>query len=360
MRRFKLVLGVFVGSIAVACDAKEEPTPANLEVDAEVEAKMTPGVDAPASDRAAASAKALVDSEHVVEIEPRIGGTVILIDAFAVELIAFRDGRIEALVMDTGGELVADVSTLQVSTSMTIAGDGRLDIPLSWDASLARFMGSVSGEVVLLPGPVEVRIDAGGQVYKHLIAEVGLAASAQHGGQVMMAGTHSLELVAQAGHVYAYAFDIAGQAHTAGDLELQLELESGLHTKLEWDPPTARYQAKLDSALEFEGKPVTVRVGTDAGTALGAVHAFHGGAAVAASRHALDQDVAIRPPSFAASIDGTVRAKKAKAHTKVKSKGGATPKAKASFNAGSGIKSGFGGGKASVKAGFKIGNDTSK
>lgn len=375
MRCKHLVLGVFVGSVALACDAKEsDSAQASAKVDGAAGAKAAAeaGVKAQADASAAAvaegdaqlDAEVAADADAEVAIEPRIGGTIVVACDYAVEILAFIDGRIEALVMDAKGELVADASAMKVAAKLAAEGDVTADVALAWDAPSARFVGQVEGDVTLVPGPVEVSVEAEGEASVGALAELGLAVQAQHGGQVMMAGAYSLEVVAQAGAVYVWAFDVAGKAHAEGDLDVELELESGAKAKLVWDPPSARYQAKIDGDVELEAKPIVVHVVADGKVAVAGVQSFHAAAAVAA-RGELDAAAEVQPPSVKAHADGGV-------HTGASAKGGAKAKtegsagasgkvsgkagAKASGKAGAKIEAGFGGGaKAKAKAGLKIG-----
>ena len=362
MRCNHLVLGVFVGAVALACDAKEsESASAKVETKAAADGAKVAKVEGAAGGEAEASAKVDADldaeanAEVDAEIRPRIGGTIVAAGDYAVEILAFIDGRIEAVVMvGADGELVADASALKVSAKLAAEGDAKADVALSWDAPSARFVGQVAADVALVPGPVEVSVEAAGEASVGALAELGLAVQARHGGQVMMAGNYSLEIVAQAEVVHAYAFDVAGQAHAAGDLDVELELDGGAKAKLVWDPPSASYQAKFNGGIDLEGGPVIVRVAAEGKVAIAAVQSFHASAAVAA-RGELGARAEVRPPSVSAKADASGNAgagakASGKASAKAKSEGSASGKA--------GVKTGGGIGgsaKAKGKVGIKLG-----
>lgn len=362
MRSRRLTLGTLALVLTVGCDSggsgkaegegkAEAKAAAGADAVAKADAKVDVKADAKADAKAVADAKADVDTAVAAVVEPRIGGTIVVAGEFNVEILAFVDGRIEAVVMDAKGELVADMSSLVVVATLAAEGEAKADVALAWDAELARFVGKVEAGVKLVPGPVEVAVTVGGKASTGMLAELGLAAQASHGGQVMVAGAYSLEVVANAGVVQVYAFDVAGKAHADGSLDLDLALDGGTKLDLQWDPPSASYKAEVKGDLDLEAKPIVVELRAEGRVAIAAVASFHASAAGAA-KGGLDAHANIEPPS--AKLDAKASAAASgKGSAKVETKSSASASGKASAKAGGG-KASFGG-KVKGKVGFKLG-----
>jgi hypothetical protein len=361
MRSRHLAFGTLALVLVIGCDSKGSE---KAEGESKTEAKAAAGADGAGKVQAKAAVKADVeadadvqadaDAEVAAAIEPQIGGTIVAAGDYNVEILAFVDGRIEAVVMDAKGVLVADMSKLAVVVTLAAEGEAKAKVDLAWDAELARFVGKVEAGVQLVPGPVEVAVDVDGKASAGMLAELGLAVQASHGGQVMMAGAYSLEVVATAGFLHVYAFDVAGKAHAEGNLDLDVELDGGGKLDLKWDPPSASYKAEVKGDLDLEAKPIVVKVQAEGKLAMAAVASFHASAAVAAKGD-LDAHVEVEPPS--AKVDAKARAgASAKGNAKVESKtsGKASGKASAKVGGDGGAKVGIGG-KAKAKVGFKLG-----
>jgi hypothetical protein len=310
-------------------------------------AQATAEADADAKTNADASAKAEAKAP-AVDIQPRIGGTIVAAGEYYVEILAFVDGRIEASVMDAKGELVAYADgKLQLSATLAAKADAKAKVDLAWDVELARFVGQVDAELV--PGPLAIELTVDGKVSAGALAELGLAAHAHHGGQMMVAGAWSIEIAARGGFVHAYVFDISGRAHAKGDLELHLD--AGAKLDLHWDPPSASYKAKLEGGLELEGKPLVLRVAAQGKVAIAAVASFHASARVAiadeVAAHAnVDGDAGLKAGAHGSAKSGA----KVEVHEHAGASGKAS--AKAGAKASGGIKASIGG---SAKGGIKIG-----
>ncbi len=351
MAAFALAVGLGCNSQGTATETQKSEAVVNAGAVAKTDA------DAKAEVEADAAADAKVDAEVKLDaaVSPRIGGTIVQAGEFYVEILAFVDGRIEAIAMNAKGELVADADA-KLKATLAAKGDARADVDLKWDVELARFVGQVKADVELVPGPLAIELDIGGQAHAGALAELGLAAHASHGGQMMVAGQWSVELAAEAGVVHAYAFDVNGKAHAAGDLDLDLALDGASDLELVWDPPSASYTAKLDAGMDLTAKPIVLKVAADGKMAMAAVTSFHASAkadadATLAAGAKLDADVKAKAPSVKADASAKAGAKadaKAKGGAKIETKKSASSKASAdggSFKA-----------SAKAKGGFKIGS----
>jgi hypothetical protein len=368
MRKSHLAVGTLALALAIGCDSKDS---AKAEVDGKADAKAgadakvgvaaEAGADAKASADAKAGVDAAVHAAAAAELEPQIGGTIVAAGEHNVEVLAFVDGRIEAVVLDAEGRLVADAGAkLGVKVTLAAEGDAKAVVALKWDPPSARFVGRVEAGVVLVPGPLEVALEVDGKASIGTLARLGLAAEASHGGQIMVAGDHSFEVVAQGELVHAYAFDASAKAHAAGDLDLSLELDGGAKLDLEWDPPSASYKGKIEGKLDLEAKPLVVRVTANGKVVVAAVASFAASNELAL-KGKLDASADVRPPDVKADAHAGGKAgaaakgsAKASGSAKAGGSGDASIGGKASAKIGGGAKAGAkAGGKA--KAGFKIG-----
>lgn len=367
MPRSHVACGALALALMVGCDAKDtapveaagkgEVKAAAL-ADASSKAKTEVVVDAKADAKADVKADADVDAkvDALAEIAPRIGGTIVVVADWRVEILAYVNGRIEALVMDAKGELAADPSKLALACKLAAKGDARADVELKWDAELARFVGQAAAGVELVPGAIEVELALDGKASTGALAELALAAEASHGGQIFVAGDYSIELVADAGVVHAYAFDASGKAHAAGDLDLDVDIGGGSKLELVWDPPSASYTAALAADLELTAKPVIVQVKVGADVAIAAVQSFSAKAKVASASELdaagkLDAHAEAHAPKISAKGSGGAHAgASAKSGVKVETKKSASASAKGGAKASGGIKIG-----GSAKGGIKIG-----
>lgn len=350
MRCNPVAYGALALVLVVGCDSKES---AQTDADGKAVAKAAVGADSSAKAEVKAEAKgdakADADVAAAAAVQPRIGGTIVVVGEYNVEILAFVGGRIEAVIMDAKGELLANTD-LELAAKLAAKGDAKADVELKWEPTLARFVGQVDAKVELVPGPIEVSVDVGGKASVGALAELGLAAEASHGGQVLVAGDYSIELVADGGFVHAYAFDVNGKAHAAGDLDLDLAVDGATDLRLQWDAPSASYKAKIDGKLDFDAKPIVLKVAASGKVAVAAVQSFHASAKLAMKGKA-DVHADVRPPEVKAKADAGAKAgASAKAGGKVETKKSASASAKAGAKASGGIDIG-----GSAKGGIKIG-----
>lgn len=291
-------------------------------------------------------------------MQARIGGTVIPAGDHAVEVLVHGDGLVEALVMDGKGELIAEPPSVKLAVTAEAKGGARPRIDLKWDPIRARFVGRAAAGVELVPGNVDVALDVKGVASIGHMANVALAVGATHGGQVIMVGNYSVELVSKRGFVQAFVFDASGKASVDGKLDLKLDI-GGRPVVLAWDAASLSYGAKLDAGMDIEARPVALRLVADGEARVGAVRAFkadvNAAANVAANVDArLGAAVNVRAPDISAKVEGL---KNAAASAKASIK---APTLDVSFNksasAGAAADTRAGAGaKGSARAGFSLG-----
>lgn len=331
-----------------------------------------PGCKAKGSGEAQAAASASAGATEAIQAtaaaatRARIGGTVIVSGDYAVEVLVHGNGRVEALVMDANGELTGSPEKVRLGLTVQAKAGARPKIDLKWDPPKARFIGHAAAGVELSPGAVDVSLDLDGKANAGAAAMVALSAEAVHGGQMIVAGDYSIELVPQGEFVHAFAFDASGKAHVAGDLALNLDV-TGKTLVLTWDAATMSYKAKLEAGIELNAKPVVLRVTAGGRLAMGAVASFEADAranldAAAYAKAKLEGDVRtkvgaaldVKAPDVSAEISG---AKAASASGASRAQV-AAPTVKASATKSASVSAGTGtGAKASAgaKAGFSFG-----
>jgi hypothetical protein len=240
-----------------------------LAVGCKAKAEAETGATASAEATGAASAEAT----GTANVQARMGGTVIAAGDYAVEVLLHAGGAVEALVMDAKGQLVANPGDLKLSLNAAAKGGAQAKIDMKWDPVRACFVGQAGAGVELVPGSVDVSLDLAGKVSAGHLANVSLAVDATHGGQVVMVGDYSVELVADGGFVKAFVVDASGKAHAAGDLDLKLDI-GGKAVALAWDAASLCYKAKLDAGVSLDAKPITVKLAAGGKAFVGAVAAY--------------------------------------------------------------------------------------
>jgi len=315
---------------------------------------------------ASAEATGAIQAKSAASVEARIGGTVIAAGDFAVEVLVNGGGRVEALVMDAKGALVANPEKVRLDLTVQTKAGARAKIDMKWDAPKARFVGQAAAGVELAAGAVDVTLDIDGKASAGAAAMVALSADAVHGGQIVVVGDYSVELLQQGEFVYAFAFDASGKAHAAGDLDLKLDV-GGKAFAFAWDAATMSYKAKLDAGVELDAKPVVLKLTAGGKLAVGAVASFKADAranldAAAYAKAKLDVDAKakvgaaldVKAPDVSAKLAGAkAAAGSVKASAQIPSptvKASATKSASASAGTGGGAKA-----NAGAKAGFSFG-----
>jgi hypothetical protein len=322
--------------------------------------------EAQAGASASAATAGAIRAPAVAPVQARIGGTVIAAGDYAVEVLLQANGRLEALVMDAKGALLGSPDRVKLALGVQTKAGAQAKIDMKWDPPKARFVGEAAAGVELAPGAVDVTLDIDGKTSAGAAVMVALSAGAIHGGQVIVAGEYSVELVPQGEVVYAFAFDASGKAHAAGNLDLALEL-GGKSFALTWDAPSMSYKATLDAGIELDAKPVVLKLAAGGKLALGAVASFNADAranidAALYAKAKLEGDVRakaaaaldVKTPEVSAKISRAKAAgASAKANVRVPEptvKASATKSASASAGTGTGAKA-----SAGAKAGFSFG-----
>lgn len=205
---------------------------------------------------------------------PEFGGSLLVVGEHSAEVLLRTNGEILAFLRDGAGAKVQADAGLSLSASVRTAAGASENVALAFDATRKCFAGHVKAGVELAPGPLELSLTGKAGVAVGGLSKVALRVDASHGGEVLVVGDYSVELVAQGKALHAYVFDASGKALTAADLDLRLDLAALVkpNVALTWDAASASYRGELNGKLDFDAQPVRVML-----TAGG--RAFVGGAA---------------------------------------------------------------------------------
>jgi hypothetical protein len=235
-------------------------------------------------------------SVGVVLPQPKVGGQMLAAGGFSAEVLTHRAGEVQAFVRNSAGAEVKGEGSASFLARCRAKGGAMEEIALRFDGLHACFAGRAKAGVELEPGPLEFVVDAKAGAGVGGLEQVAFTVDAAHGGQLVSVGNYSLELVAKAGQISAFAFDALGKAQTAGDLDVKLDIGAGSGSKLAlvWDAPCLCYTANLSGNLDLSVQPVVVTLVAGGKAFFGAVSSLR--AAAKASLHA------------DAKLDGTVKA----------------------------------------------------
>ena len=248
MRLLLISLSILsAGSLRVC--GKDEAGGAATSASAEAAASVT----AAAAVAAAASVKA--------SVTPRIGGNVVAVGDFSVEVALHRSGLVLALVFDQAGKVVND--GVKLSVSARAKGGATSKVELAFDAPRACFHGQAGAGVELESGPIEVSLDVAGKAVGtgNLALAVALP-EPRFGGAVVAAGDFAVELVAKGPEIQAFVVDASGKAHASGDLDLSIAagVDGSTALKLVWDPPSLSYKARASADVDLALQPIRIEL----------------------------------------------------------------------------------------------------
>jgi hypothetical protein len=311
----------------------------------------------------AASAKL---SEAVIVRGPEFGGHVLVAGAHSVELLARPNGDVLAFVRDRSGAAVKGDAGLALDVKASAKGAASEDVSLKFDAPRACFFGKAKAGVELAPGPLELSLKAGADTSIGRLERMALLAEAAHGGQVVLAGELSAEIVAKGKDVSAFVFDADGKAMADAKLDVRLRVGAAAEQELalRWEPPCLCYRGSLAANLDANLQPIRISIVAGSKAFVGAAASL--GALVDARARAAGKLAADAKLDANAAVAGDARANANAKLTvpEVKANvGGVASKAAANINvqapkvtvkqsADAGTQAG---GKAKASAGFHIG-----
>jgi hypothetical protein len=171
---------------------------------------------------------------------PQRGGHMFSLGDLGVELIPEATGRVRAFVHDALGAPVLDPK-LSLEAVLLSQSLEKQRVALRLDPQSASYVGNAAA--ALRPGPIELAANSA----RSRIEQAGLLPAAQHGGQVLLVGFHSVELLLPQNEAQVFVYDAFAKPYPAGHLELMVVFKgpnAGFY-RLSWDEKTFSYRAEL-------------------------------------------------------------------------------------------------------------------
>ena len=243
--------------IAMAWDAEvgrfRGTAGADVQVDSgPVEVSVTP------SDGEAATGRV---EKVAVAPEAQGGGTILIAGELAAEVRTEADGQVNAVVVDSTGAPITGEA--EVTVNLKGPDDQDRAVQLAWNAEMSHWVGRIDGEFQVAPGPMEIVIERRGASHRGRIEVVAIAPQPRAGGQIVVAGDHSVELVPAAeGKVEAIIVDARGRPVT-GQANARLTVNVGVGAdlrpvQLSWDAQREKWVGDAQTQIEIGTTPVEV------------------------------------------------------------------------------------------------------
>jgi len=319
--------------------------------------KLAPGRADIGLDAKGKTAAGAIDDAVVVR-GPELGGNVLVAGGHSAEVFVRPSGEVLGFVHDRAGADVKGDANLDVKAKVRTSAGTTEEVSLVFEPPRGCFAGKAKAE--LAPGPVEIGIAAKGAANASLgrMENVSLLVDASHGGEVLVAGDYSAEIVVEGKgkSVLAFVADASGKASADANLDVNLDFgaDAGSSLSLKWDPKKLCYRGSLSAGADLDVKPIRLEIVAGGKAFVGAAASLR---AVADARlkaaAKLDADVDLKAKAkldadAKANLKGNVKADvaapKAAANVSV-----TAPKVKVDEKAKAGAKAG-GGAKASAKA----------
>ena len=209
-------------------------------------------------------AKASLASVAVLK-RPEFGGSLLAVGDYGAEVLVRADGEVLAFLRDAHGAAVHAPAGLELTANVQANAGALENVKLAFDAGRKCFAGHARAGVELVPGAFELSIRNAAGVAVGGLARVALRAEAAHGGEVLVAGDYSFEVVPDGNAVRVFAFDAAGKALAKADAALKLTLgaTAPVNVALAWDPASASYRGEFDGKLDLRAQPIRIDLNVD-------------------------------------------------------------------------------------------------
>ncbi len=247
MRRYLVLVGCLAPAVmlsAPACKKKAE------------------GPGATASASAAVSAEAKPSS-----LRARMGGSLVMVGDYVVEVLLHADGIVEAALLDRAGQPVLATTEASLTARVNTHGGAGRDVKLAWDPPRARFVGNAGAGAKLASGPVKVTLTLQGKTAEGTLAMAPLVTGPRFGGRLLVVGELGAEVLATSnGNLALHLWDVKLEPVTAGaKVEALYKIGAGAveTVALHWEEPVARFEGKanLSGALA----PIDLELRVDQG-----------------------------------------------------------------------------------------------
>jgi hypothetical protein len=225
--------------------------------------KLVPGHAEIALDAKGKGAKADIKDAVVVR-GPELGGDVLVAGAHSAEVFVRPSGEVLGFVRDRAGADVKGDADLDLTARVRTAAGATEDVSLVFEPPRGCFAGRAKAE--LTAGPVELGIAPKGAVSAHMgrLEKVSLLADASHGGEVLVAGDYTAEVVldAKAKSLAVFVADASGKASADANLDVKASFgaDAGSEVSLKWDPAKLCYAGSLAADVDVVAKPIRLQI----------------------------------------------------------------------------------------------------
>ena len=203
--------------------------------------------------------------EAVVVRGPELGGSVIVAGQHSGEVFLRPSGEVLAFVRDRAGADLKGDANLDVKARVRAGADATEEVSLVFEPPRGCFAGKAKGS--LAGGAVELGIAPKGAAEVNIgrMEKVALLVDATHGGEVLVAGDYSAEVVfdGKAKTVLAFVADASGKASADANLDVKVGFDAGAapSISLAWDPKKLCYRGSLSADADFAVKPIRLEIG---------------------------------------------------------------------------------------------------
>jgi hypothetical protein len=224
--------------------------------------KLVPGR-ADVSLDAKSKAQTATVNETVVVQGPELGGDVLVAGAHSAEAFVRPSGEVFAFLRDRAGAEVKGDANLEVIATAATSADASEEVSLAFEAPRGCFAGKAKGKLVA--GPLELRIKPKGADHTFgRIENVSVVADAKHGGEVLVAGDFSGEVVldGKAKSIAVFVLDASGKASADANLDVKVgfDADAAPAISLAWDAKKLCYMGSLSGEADFDVKPIRLEI----------------------------------------------------------------------------------------------------
>lgn len=226
---------------------KGKPVPGRADVSLDAEGKARSGT---------------ID-EAVLARGPELGGDVLVAGAHSAEAFVRPNGEVFVFLRDRAGVELQGDAKLDVKAAVNTSAGASEEVSLAFEAPRGCFAGKAKG--ALAAGPFELRIKPQGADHTFgRIEKVSLVADAKHGGEVLVAGDFSAEVVldGKAKSVAVFVADASGKASAEENLDVKVgfDADAAPNISLAWDAKKLCYKGSLSGEADFDGKPIRLEI----------------------------------------------------------------------------------------------------
>jgi hypothetical protein len=200
--------------------------------------------------------------------DPELGGYVLVAGDCSAEVVPKASGELEALARDARGQIL-DGAAARLTVRLRGSGASRVEVPLAWDAAVARFEGHAPSPLSF--GFLELGVERDGKNAMGRRDEIALQPEPSHGGRLLAVGNYSVEIARHGATLDAHVSNAFGKPYPAPHLKLLAAIGANDHyevTPLLWNAASSSYRATLPERTP-ESAPLRLSLTAGARTFVG-------------------------------------------------------------------------------------------